>query len=153
MTSTNGEKHISDWEFYQGIGICPRCRKNKLYGSEKQCPGCSADMYVSVMRNREKEHYNQTHREWGRKAYQNRKEKGICTRCGKRKPDNGFLTCGICRKKGRDYRYTKEGKPGRMERVINGLCYFCGNPVKKGYKVCEKHYRMCVKNCTGRQDV
>ncbi len=93
MTRTSRGKHISDWEFYQSIGICPRCRKNKLYGSEKQCPGCSADMYA------------------------------------------------------------REGKPGRMERSVNGLCYFCGNPVKKGYKVCEKHYRMCVKNCTGREDV
>ena len=101
MTRTSGEKHISDWEFYQSIGICPRCRKNKLYGGEKQCPGCSAAMYASVMHNREKEHYNQTHREWGRKTYHDRKEKGICTRCGKKKPDRGFLTCGICRKKGR----------------------------------------------------
>lgn len=33
-----------------------------------------------------------------------------------------------------------------------GLCYFCDNPVKKGYKVCEKHYQMNIEKAEkGRQ--
>lgn len=32
-------------EFMQNMGICPRCCKNKLFGSEKECPECAAMMY------------------------------------------------------------------------------------------------------------
>ena len=69
-------------------------------------------------------------------------EKGICTRCRKRKADNGFKTCGICRAKIRQYkRNQSKYKIPLSERYLHGLCYFCDNPVKSGYKVCEEHYQ------------
>ena len=73
-------------------------------------------------------------------------ERGICTRCRKRKADYGYKTCGICREKIRNYKRIKYGKPDRSERYEQGLCYFCNSPVKDGYKVCEKHYQMNVEN-------
>lgn len=133
--------------FMQSIGICPRCQKNKLYGDEKQCPECSANGYSLTMRSRERlgrEHYNSVHREWSRNNHQKRIELGICTRCGKRKPDNGYKTCGLCRDKDRK-RKEKNNKPDRRERYKNGLCYFCDNPIKDGYKVCERHYQMNIE--------
>ena len=33
----------------------------------------------------------------------------------------------------------------RKERYKQGLCYFCDNPIKDGYKVCEMHYRMNIE--------
>lgn len=37
----------------------------------------------------------------------------------------------------------------RKERYKQGLCYFCDNPIKIGYKVCEYHYQKNVEyaNC------
>lgn len=134
---------IRHW--YQEHGICPRCGKNDLFGDEKVCLECNAKAYETTMKSREKlgkEHYNNQHNEWARNEHQRRIEEGICTRCGKRKADKGYKTCGICRVKTRNYKRIKCGKPDRRERTEQGLCYFCDSPVKAGYKVCEKHYQM-----------
>lgn len=133
--------------WYQEHGICPRCGKNELFGDEKVCIECNAKAYEVTMRSRErlgKEHYNQQHNEWARNKHQKRIDEGICTRCGKRKADGGYKTCGICRAKTRNYKRIKYGKPDRSERYKQGLCYFCDSPIKEGYKVCEKHYRMNI---------
>lgn len=143
-----------DRKFLQSIGICPRCQKNKLYGDEKQCPECSAKGYSLAMKSRErlgKEHYNKNHAEWSKKEHHRRIEQGICTRCGKCKADYGFKTCGICRDKERKYKCVKYGKPDRSERYKQGLCYFCDNPIKNGYKVCEKHYQMNVEKANSNK--
>ena len=135
-------------EWYQTHGICPRCRKNNLFGDEKVCPECSAKAYEYAMRSRErlgKEHYNLQQAELHKNLHHKRIELGICTRCGKREADSGYKTCGICRAKTRNYKREKYGKPDRSERWKQGLCYFCDNPIKDGYKVCEKHYQMNVE--------
>lgn len=134
--------------WYQEHGICPRCGKNELFGDEKVCVECNAKAYEITMRSREKlgkEHYNSKHSEWARNEHQRRIAEGICTRCGKRKAGGGYKTCGICRSKTRNYKRIKYGKPDRGERYEQGLCYFCDNSVKDGYKVCEKHYRMNIE--------
>ena len=135
-------------EWYQMHGICPRCRKNNLFGDEKVCPECSAKSYEYAMRSRDrlgKEHYNLQQAELHKSQHHKRIELGICTRCGKREADSGYKTCGICRAKTRNYKRIKYGKPSRSERYKQGLCYFCDNPIKEGYKVCEKHYQMNVE--------
>ena len=123
-------------------------------GEEKICPECSAEMYVTNNRSRErlgKEHYNSVHAEWSRKTHAKRIELGICTRCGKRKSDYGFKTCGICRNKDKEYKQAKYGKPDRKERCKQGLCYFCDNPIKPGYKTCEKHYQMNLEKSRNKK--
>ena len=139
-------KETRHW--YQNHGICPQCRNNNLFGDEKVCPECSAKAYEYAMRSRErlgKEHYNLQQAELHKNQHYKRIELGICTRCGKREADSGYKTCGICRAKTRNYKRIKYGKPSRSERWKQGLCYFCDNPIKDGYKVCEKHYQMNVE--------
>lgn len=147
---TNETRH-----FLQNIGICPRCQKTRLFGDEKQCPECNAKAYKSVMASRRTEYgrlqYNKNHAEWAKEKHNERIEQGICTRCGKRKSDYGYKTCGICREKIRNYKRIKFGKPGRSERYKQGLCYFCDNPIKDGYKVCEKHYQMNVEKANSNK--
>ena len=135
-------------KFFKDLGLCPRCGKNKLFGDEKECPECTAKEYEVTMRSRNslgKDHYNSVHSEWSKNNHRKLIEQGICTRCGKRKADYGYKTCGICRSKIRNYNRIKYGKPDRSERYKQGLCFFCDNPVKSGYKVCEKHYQMNVE--------
>ena len=52
----------------------------------------------------------------------------------------------MCREKDNASRRARNGVSDRSERIDKGICYFCNNPVKTGYKVCEKHYQMNVKN-------
>lgn len=134
-------------EWYREHGICPRCGKNDIMGDEGMCPECRARSYEVNMRSRErlgKDHYNATHSQWARNEHQRRIAEGICTRCGKRKADGGYKTCGICRERDRNKKLMKYGKPDRKDRAAQGLCFFCDNPIKDGYKVCEKHYQMCI---------
>lgn len=136
-------------EFYKQHGLCPRCGKNKLIGDEKNCLECSAYGYEVTMRSRRSkgvEHYNKAHADWARKEHAKRLENGICTRCGKRKADYGYKTCGICREKMRNQKRKKSIGTKRNEWVEKGLCYFCGEPVKPGYKVCEKHYQTALES-------
>lgn len=132
-------------KWYQSHGICPRCGKNDLFGDEKVCLECNAKAYAATMRSRDnlgRSHYNAVHNEWARKEHQKRIVQGICTRCGKRKSDVGYKTCGICRADNREKKRKSDMRPSRIERVDKGICYFCDEPVKPGYKVCEKHYNM-----------
>ncbi len=86
-------------------------------GSEKTCPECRAKLLEDAFkyRTKDREKYNKIQSERGRKRTADRKAKGLCTKCGKRKPDKGFITCGICREKNRiahhrseKYKYTKK---------------------------------------------
>lgn len=129
-------------------GLCSRCGKERVLGEETICPECNSKAYISKTR-QDKDLVNEKHREWSKRTHHEMIEKGICTRCRKRKAENGYKTCSICRSKTRNYKRMKYGKESRREREKYGLCYFCDNPIKQGYKVCEKHYKMNIEkaNC------
>ena len=140
----------SKWErehrqWYLSHKICPRCGKNDLMGDETICPECRAKSVNNSLKNREKDEYNVYQRNWSKSTYQKRKESGICTRCGKRKATQGLTTCAMCRARDNETRRIRKGFSDRSDRSKIGLCYFCDNPVKKGYKVCEKHYQMNIE--------
>lgn len=144
----HNEKNKADRKWYRENGICPRCRKNTLFGDEKECIECRATKYENTINSRERlgrEHYNEVHKEWSKRTHHEMIERGICTRCRKRNADYGYKTCGICRGKIRNYKRIKYRKPDRRERYEQGLCYFCDNPIKDRYRVCEKHYQMNVE--------
>ena len=147
----------SKWErehrqWYLSHKICPRCGKNDLMGDETICPECRAKSVNNSLKNREKDEYNVYQRNWSKSTYQKRKESSICTRCGKRKATQGLTTCAMCRARDNETRRIRKGFSDRSDRSKIGLCYFCDNPVKKGYKVCEKHYQMNIEKAEkGRQ--
>ena len=132
-------------QWYLSHKICPRCGKNDLMGDETICPECRANNTNNLLSNRVRINYNESHKKWAKDTYWKRKEAGICTRCGKRMATTGMATCGICRAKENETRRIREGTSDREEHVQKGLCYFCDNPVKEGYKVCEKHYKMNIE--------
>ena len=133
-------------QWYLSHKICPRCGKNDLMGDETVCPECRARNTNNVLTKRNRSEYNTYHNEWSKITYQNRKKQGMCTRCGKRKATEGMTTCALCRARDNETRIARVGTHDRSERTENGICYFCDNPTKKGYKVCEKHYQMNIEN-------
>lgn len=127
-------------------GLCPRCGKNKLFGDEKRCIECTYYESQITSSGRDRETYNKNHREWEKRKNEELRAKGICYRCKKRKAEYGFKTCCICRQKNAKYYQAKYSKPDRAENQYSkGLCFFCDNPLKQGYRVCEKHYQMNCK--------
>lgn len=131
----------------QAVGVCPRCGKNLLYGDEKSCIDCRAKSAKATakMRTADVKKYNERQKVWRKARYEKDKENGICTRCRKRKADPGYSTCAFCRETMRNARVKMPERTGRYEQ---GLCFFCDNPIKPGYKVCEMHYQKNVKNAT-----
>lgn len=136
---TNTDKRLNK-EFRRSIRICPDCGKERLFENEKRCPECKAKNAAYKAKqywaNPEKKRKQQS--EYHRKQYAERIEKGLCTRCGKRKPYPGARRCEICRERDRErqrIRY-KNKIPDRYEE---GICYRCGNPIEnRKYKLCNK---------------
>lgn len=147
------EGQRKDRAYYQKNHVCPRCCKNSLFGDEKNCPECAAKQYEDTMKKRGTEEgrlkYNKDHASWAKKEYDKRLKDGMCGRCGKRKADDGYKSCSICRirerNKKREREQRKNNRPSSEERVELGICFFCDEKVKDGYKVCEKHYQSCLE--------
>lgn len=80
------------------IGICPQCQKNSLIGEQKICLECLARQaerrakHKQIFTEEQKKKRNQV----AKKRYQDRVEKGLCTRCGIFKADYGKKKCKIC---------------------------------------------------------
>nr|DAZ45864.1 MAG TPA: Thaumarchaeal output domain 1 [Caudoviricetes sp.] len=136
--------------WYADGGVCPVCKTNKLMGTERCCPECRAKSteYASRKRNTNRDLYNKQHAEWAKIQYAERVEKGLCTRCGKRPAKDGAHTCVYCAEKTNAYHRRKraEKRLNAQERYEKGICRFCNNPVKDGYKLCEHHYQLNLIN-------
>lgn len=93
---------MNDREFYQSLGICPSCKKNRIMGDEKRCPECRSYHAEAVERYRTRigrETWNAMMREEKNTRYARLKASGLCPKCGKRKPTGGAVLCGICNAK------------------------------------------------------
>lgn len=96
--------------FYKKNHICPSCGKNILYGDEKICIDCKAKRYIRYhqkaepLTNEEKTKM----REYNHSIYNERKERGICVRCGKYKAVRNRVRCVICLKRDMEEHHKRE---------------------------------------------
>lgn len=84
--------------FYKEYGLCPRCGKNKLFGSEKNCPECRAQQ--TNYRNKiikENPEYRENVRKNSKERYYYRKENHLCVDCGTPLEDENYVACKRCR--------------------------------------------------------
>lgn len=139
--------------YYRKMGKCPYCKVNYIYGDEGYCPECRVmrTEWSTKSRNIHREEYNEKHRKYSKEKYDERKKLGICTRCGKRNVTDRFTTCAICRDKIQRNKKPKEHKI--TGRTVTGLCFFCSEPAKDGYKVCEKHYQMNIEKANSEKSI
>lgn len=143
-----GEDKRITYHWYQDAGICPVCKVNSILGDEKTCPECRAYKanQADARRNRDRDKYNLQMRSLKKKMYYIRKEQGLCVCCGKELPNLDFVRCKKCRNYNKERKRISREKDGRIpnqgkERINKGLCYFCENKAKLGYKVCDVHYK------------
>lgn len=137
-------------KWYKEHGICPTCGKNQLFGDEKNCPECRAKKaeWMQEARGRNGEKIAEQHKISQNRRYHELIDAGICPNCKKRPAENGMRFCSICRAKRIEQRRIKSGfyaKPRKSERHTLGICAFCNNPIKPGYKICETHYQKCLE--------
>lgn len=128
-------------QYLKRIGICVRCGKNKAEPNKTlcyECIGAEKDSYDAKQRTDEQKERDRNRK---RALTAQRKQSGICPRCGKRKSHTGEI-CASCKAYLRQYRDKNREDITRSERPDYGICYICGkNPILKGKKVCEKCYQ------------
>ena len=128
-------------DFCRKLKICPCCKKEKLFGSEKQCITCRQKNYdrKKPLAEEKRIEYNENFKKNQRELYKYRKENGICTRCGKHNAEPGKAKCRTCLDKDAYiHRKARFDEINIVEyRKENGLCYYCGNPIEdKTVKAC-----------------
>lgn len=138
-------RELISW--YKENGICPICRKNNLFGNEKECIECSAKRYAKRMTcyNLNPEKFKEKDRIEQKKIREKRAANGLCVYCGKVKSDENFKTCTKCRNKQKIKKRIRDAKKNykldiKREWVMNGKCWFCGEPVYNHSKLCKEHY-------------
>lgn len=120
-------------------GVCVECGQEDAFTiiGKTYCAECAEKRNNRKRKYLSKnEHYAKWESEYKKKQYYDRKESGICVRCGKRKT-NGHVQCDICRASQRRMWDRKYKKP----RGGDGVCYSCNKekPIE-GKKLCEHCY-------------
>lgn len=144
-------------DYYEKHGLCNICGKEKMENS-KFCYRCWETMYDGKQKRQEKMtaeekelerlKANSRNRERKKKALKN----GICYYCLKRKALEGRRECLDCltkiqKESARRMQEKKVIRDNKREyRLKNNLCTRCGEPVKEGYRVCERHYQISFEN-------
>lgn len=150
-----------DADFFRGLGLCSRCGKYKVFGDEKMCPECRAICANQeyARRHRDLESSRRHEREYQKMKRQSNIQNGMCAQCGKREPYEGQRLCARCREysRQRKIRYRERNrddtKIAREDRYANGMCWFCDNPIEKGYRVCEYHHRLNAESSRKGHDM
>lgn len=153
MKDTDKETKCSRYEWYKSHGICVYCGHQPAREGRVSCMVCYAKQSYaqSVRRSKFTKEQLKVEREGHREREKLRQQKrislGLCTKCGKREATDGFKWCKTCRAKNRIKNQNYSRKVGKLPRDMLGdgiHCSTCGQPVKIGYKVCERCYNHCV---------
>lgn len=132
-------------KMYLSIGICPRCRKNPVEPNKHACYECLDYDKVRYRKSREDGTYKKQKADTERKRIvaNQRREQGLCYRCGKYKSDG---LCKSCKAKAKMYRDKRRCNIERSERPSYGLCYICGKEeLHDEHKVCKSCYDTRMK--------
>lgn len=107
---------MNNYYYFLSLGICPICTRNKLYGDERRCLDCKekSALYYNTIKRDVKRYKERLEKklEQDKITRAERKEKGICIECGRRKARYNRVRCEICLEKNatkaRLIRYSKE---------------------------------------------
>lgn len=137
-------------EWYAEHGICIACGRNDAVKGIKLCQECRLKQADASAE------YHEAHREKrlaefkvrNKERYKQRRETGLCVRCGKRPAAEGRIRCGICLAKDRARHEKRRREQGVMPRYLFGngeFCVTCGKP-SDGEKLCPVCYEKSVRS-------
>lgn len=141
---------------------CSRCGRMDAYtmGGRSLCADCCEKQAEYWSQHPE---FNERQKERGKARYRQRKECGLCTRCGKRPAATRKAKCVYCLKKDANAHKKSSAASGTLSRELArdlGICVTClKKPVIVGQFLCSDCYeksvrsiayaRSCIKNRTG----
>lgn len=134
--------------FWRSHHICPECGKERLFGTEKICIACRQKQYEWKQKSKDPltDEQKAAMRNYGRSVYRERSERGICTRCGKRKAAPGRKKCKLCLEKDAEKHRLPPNVIPKMEyKEKNHLCRYCGSPLEDGSR--KKVCTVCIQKC------
>lgn len=137
---------MTDYQWYRQHGICTDCHSENALPGIAYCRCCKAQRIEYNRKNweKQKEKRNPINRERNKSVYRQRKEAGLCTRCGKKKPETGKVKCSRClRKDAQIHRKSARGRnvQSRYDKLSQGLCWTCCKfPHIPGKKICQSCY-------------
>lgn len=134
--------------WYREHERCADCGKKDAYtmAGRYRCYECAWRKHERDTGHRDRVEEN----ERARDLRAERREKGLCTKCGAKLPDGyEYVMCGSCRARDRARQEKKRRDAGTIPRAENfayGLCYICGSPVAKGEALYSgRPLRLCVR--------
>lgn len=142
------QKRRAYYAYRRKNGLCVKCGRKTEKG-KAYCLIHAADRRndSANFRRSHPDYYKEGKKEYRKKLMEKRIAEGMCTTCGKRKPEPGYHTCAICKarknRKNREKYKTKLMHPyiDRSEWPDYGFCFNCGKePPIKGMKICQKCY-------------
>jgi hypothetical protein len=135
----NRERSSQNRQWFLEHNICPICKKAEIVPPERSCLNCREKANNSM-----DEEKRAKRREISKKRMQSRKAAGLCPSCGKRKPEEGFITCDECRKRQRSRRKKSTEWSVKESWAWYGICMQCGSDdMMEGTKLCKKCYERC----------
>ena len=143
------------YEEYKRHHICVRCGKKdaRTLIGRILCYECAQE----ASEKKKNPEYRKRHTEAEKQRAERFREQGLCTRCGKRKPAEGFARCEYCRAAQRRVAERHRRKRGQRDPYIEaavGNCWRCFKPVAPGYKLCPECLevaRRCQRELTEEQ--
>lgn len=146
MRNIKYERQYERYDYLKKIHICTNCGNEEAEPNNIYCYECREKIYKRNAKyyKKNKEELNTKRKEYFKNLYHQRKEQGVCTKCGKRKVcKNSSILCIDCyikHKKIKDKRWNNEIP--RCERKYYDLCYICGKAKIYKSNLCKKHYNL-----------
>lgn len=114
-----------EMETRKRLGICIFCGKEDAFLPFVACPACLEKQAQRASQYRKKVKadsqlkaiFLEKKRNDARKRYRQNQENGLCSKCGKRRPDIGKKSCVVCLEKDRLYRREYDARKRRKEDV------------------------------------
>lgn len=128
-------------EFYDKLGVCICCRKEKRAAGHVQCPRCleRGALYQAKKRDLMTPEMKAEANTKRREVYNRRREAGLCPHCGKPATHGIYCYEHNLKIKRRNSRSAERVKQKRHDnglisdyRVANRLCLRCGEPIEDG---------------------
>lgn len=136
------EARRSNYSYWKRIKICVRCGKNKAEPGKVFCYECAGKEQDEYYKKEKTDIERERERDRKRKLRSQRKESGLCPKCGKYPSISGG-TCKKCRAYMRMYRDSHRNGLPRSEWRSYGICYNCGkNKAITGKGVCQSCYNV-----------
>ena len=148
-----GKKRSKEnYNWFKQHGLYAACGKNPAERNRVYCYECNMKLsetkrkYWESRTVEQKKAISVYHKNW----YNERKEKGICVRCGRSTNNNGKTKCNECLAKTNRQQKQKHIQAGiiSQEERGNGIyCYRCCKPVEnKDEKLCESCKKKATEN-------